>query len=191
MQMVHMIPPSWPFAMCGLDILAPFPRADGGYRYLYVTIDKFTKWLKATPVIKINKKFVVKFIKSIVYRFGVPNKIITDNRSQFTSGAFQYCEDLGVQICFASVAHLGSNGQVKRANANMACTYDGLQKHGKNWIDELPCILWGYWTSPSRATGEMPFFLVYVAEAILPPRGHLGLPPCPNIRRSHAGLASV
>jgi hypothetical protein len=26
-----------------VDILGPFPRAVGGYRFLFVTIDKFTK----------------------------------------------------------------------------------------------------------------------------------------------------
>jgi hypothetical protein len=39
-----MIPPSWPFAVWGVDILGPFPRAVGGDRFLFVTIDKFTKW---------------------------------------------------------------------------------------------------------------------------------------------------
>jgi transposase InsO family protein len=62
--------------------------AIGGYRFLYVTIDKFTKWPEATPVVKINKQSTVKFIKSIIRRFGVPNRIIIDNGSQFTSGAF-------------------------------------------------------------------------------------------------------
>ena len=37
------IPLSWPFAVWGLDILGPFPRAAGGYRFLYVAINKFTK----------------------------------------------------------------------------------------------------------------------------------------------------
>jgi hypothetical protein len=78
-QTLQMIPSSWPFAVLGLDILGPFPRAIGGYRYLYVAIEKFTKWLEVTPVVKINTQYVVKFIKSIVCRFGVPNRIITDN----------------------------------------------------------------------------------------------------------------
>ena len=48
----------------------------------------------------------VKFIKGLVSRFGVPNRIITDNGSQFTSGLFKsYCVSLGSQICYASVAH--------------------------------------------------------------------------------------
>jgi hypothetical protein len=124
-------------------------------------------------VVKINKKSTVKFIKSIICRFGVPNRIITDNGSQFTSGAFQgYCEDLGIQICYASPAHPESNGQVERANAEIlkglkTRTYDGLKKHGKKWLDELPCALWGNWTSPSRATGETSFFMVYGVEVVL------------------------
>ena len=51
-----------------------------------------------------------------------------------------------------------------------------MKKHGAKWVDELPCILWGNRTTPSRATGETPFFLVYGAEACLPPEIHLGSP---------------
>jgi transposase InsO family protein len=131
-------------------------------------------------VVKINKQLAVKFIKSIVCRFGVPNRIITDNGFQFTSSTFQgYREDLGINICYASVAHSGSNGQVERANIEIlkgikTRTYDGLKKHGKRWIDELPCALWGNRTSPSRATGETSFFMVYRAEAVLPSEVTMG-----------------
>jgi transposase InsO family protein len=175
-----MIPPSWPFAVWGLDIMGPFSRAVGGYQFLYVAIDKFTKWPEATLVVNVNKQSAVKFIKSIICRFGVPNRIITDNGSQFTSGVFQgYYEDLDIQICYASIAHPESNGQVERANVEIlkglkTRTYDGLKKHGIKWIDELPCALWGNRTSPSRAMGETPFFMVYGAEAVLPPKVTIG-----------------
>jgi hypothetical protein len=107
-----MIMPSWSFAIWGLDILGPFPRAIREYWHMYIAISEFTKWSKATLVVKINKQSVVKFIKSIVCRFGVTNRIITDSRSQFTSRVFQeHNEDLG------------------------------LKKHGAKWIDELPCAL--------------------------------------------------
>jgi hypothetical protein len=36
------------------------------------------------------------------------------------------------------------------------------------WIDELPCRLCANQTSSSQATGEMPFFVVHGAEAIIP-----------------------
>jgi transposase InsO family protein len=87
-QTLQMIPPSWPFAVWGVDILGPFPRAVGGYRYLFVAIDKFTKWPEATPMVNITQGAAVAFLKSIVCRFGVPNCIITDNGTQFTSRIF-------------------------------------------------------------------------------------------------------
>jgi hypothetical protein len=87
-QALQMIPPSWPFVVWGLDILGPFPRAFGGYRFLFVAIDKFTKWPEATPMVSITQGADVAFLKSIVCRFGVPSRIITDNRTQFTSRLF-------------------------------------------------------------------------------------------------------
>jgi hypothetical protein len=104
-----MIPPSWPFAVWGVDILGPFPRAISGYRYLFVAIDKFTKWPEATPMVSITQSAVVAFLKSIVYRFRVPSRIIIDNGTQFTSRIFQeYYEGIDTELCFASMATLGA-----------------------------------------------------------------------------------
>jgi transposase InsO family protein len=133
-------------------------------------------------VVTITQGTATAFLKSIVCRFGVPSRIIADNGTQFRSRVFQgYCEDMGIQLCFASVAHPRSNGQVERANAEIlrglkTRTFDCLKKHGAKWVDELPCVLWGIRTTPSRATGETPFFLVYGAEACLSPEIQLGSP---------------
>jgi hypothetical protein len=47
---LQMISPSWPFVVSGLDILGSFHRVIRGFQYLYVIVDKFTKWPEATPV---------------------------------------------------------------------------------------------------------------------------------------------
>jgi hypothetical protein len=46
--------------------------------------------------------------------------------------------------------------------------FDRLNKSGRKWLQELPLVVWSLRTTPSRATGFTPFFLVYGAEAILP-----------------------
>nr|CAH68036.1 OSIGBa0139N19-OSIGBa0137L10.5 [Oryza sativa] len=108
---------------------------------------KFTKWPEAYPVVKIDKHSALKFIKGITARFGVPNRIITDNGTQFTSELFgDYCKDMGIKLCFASPAHPRSNGQVERANAEIlkglkTKTFNILKKHGDSWIEELPAVL--------------------------------------------------
>jgi hypothetical protein len=46
--------------------------------------------------------------------------------------------------------------------------FNKLNKHGKKWAAEVPSVLWRLRTTPSRATGFTPFFLVYGSEAVLP-----------------------
>ena len=42
-----------------------------------------------------------------------------------------------------------------------------MNKFGGRWVAKLPAVLWSLRTTPSRATGYTPFFLVYGSEAIL------------------------
>ena len=65
------------------------PSSARGLPYLYVAIDKFTKWAEVEAVRTIPAESAVKFIKGLVSWFGVPNCIITDNGSQFTSNLFK------------------------------------------------------------------------------------------------------
>jgi transposase InsO family protein len=175
---------TWAFAVWGLDILGPFPRAEGGYRYLYVAIDKFTKWAEVEPVRIVPVRSAVKFIQGLVYRFGVPHRIITDNGNQFTSGLFrEYCASIGIKICFIFVTYPRSNGQAEHANAEVL---KGLKtksfnsklgsSYSKKWLDNLQSVLWSICTSATKPTGETPFFLVYGAEAVLPTDVKFGSP---------------
>ena len=87
---------------------------------MFVAIDKFTKWPEVFSVRKVTAESVIKSLKELVCRFGVPARIITDNGTQFTSHAFmQYDHALGCKISFASVAHPRNNGQAERANAEV------------------------------------------------------------------------
>ena len=47
--------------------------------------------------------------------------------------------------------------------------FDQLVKRSGAWVQELPSVLWAVRTTASRATGETTFFLVFGAEAMLPP----------------------
>ena len=46
--------------------------------------------------------------------------------------------------------------------------FDRLKPYTEKWARELLSVLWALRTSPSRATGESPFFLTYGSEAVLP-----------------------
>jgi hypothetical protein len=70
---------TWPFTVWGLDIVGPLRKAPGGYTHLLVAIDKFSKWVEVGPITNLRAEQVVTFFTDIIYRFGVPNSIITDN----------------------------------------------------------------------------------------------------------------
>jgi hypothetical protein len=57
------------------------PRAPGVFRFLFIAIDTFTKWMKAILVVNITQEATIKFLQSIIYRFGVPRRILTNNRT--------------------------------------------------------------------------------------------------------------
>ena len=105
---------------------------------MYITIDKFTKWPEVEAVRKVTTQSAVKFFKGLVCHFGVPNRVITDNGTEFTSHTFmQYIRDLGSKVCFASVAYPRSNGQAERENAEVlrgikTRTFDKLHRCGRN-----------------------------------------------------------
>jgi hypothetical protein len=56
------IPLAWPFSCWGLDQVEPLKKAKGGFEYIFVAIDKFTKWIKYKLLIKYSAAKVVKFI---------------------------------------------------------------------------------------------------------------------------------
>jgi hypothetical protein len=117
----------------------------------------------------------VEFIQEIMFRYGIPNNIITDLGSNFTSSKFfDFCEQWSIQIKYASVAHPRANGHVERANgmildALRKKVFDKSEKLAGKWIRELSYVVWSLRTQPSRALhGNTPFFMVYGSEAVLP-----------------------
>ena len=76
---------------------------------------------------------------------------------------------MGIKNRYLTLAYPQGNGQAKAVNKVIV---NGLKKRlndakGK-WVEELPHVLWTYWTTPRRSTGETPFSMTYRAEAMIP-----------------------
>jgi ribonuclease HI len=146
-QALQTIPITWPFAVWGLDLVGPLQKAPGGYTHLLVAIDKFSKWIEVRPLNSIRSEQAVAFFTNIIHRFGVPNSIITDNGTQFTSRKFlDFCEDHHIRVDWAAVAHPMTNGQVERANGMIlqglkTWMYNDLNKFSRRWMKELPSVV--------------------------------------------------
>ena len=133
-------------------MVGPLKRAPGGFDYIYVAIDKFTKWIEYKPLIKFNSTKAVEFMQDIMYHFGMPNRIITDLSSPFTTIEFRsWAQDCGINIDYASIAHPQANDQVERANRLLLARlklrlFNELKDYSGKWIYELPKVVWGLHT---------------------------------------------
>jgi transposase InsO family protein len=129
-------------------MIGPFKKAHGGYSHILVAIDKFTKWIEYKPMASLTSAKAVEFIQEIMFRFKIPNNIITDMGSNFTSSEFfDFCKQRSIQIKYVSVAHPRANGQVERANgmildALRKKVFDKSEKLAGKWIRELPYVVW-------------------------------------------------
>jgi transposase InsO family protein len=87
------------------------PRAPGGFRYLFIGIDTFIKWMEAMPVVNITQEAAIKFMQSIIYKFGVPRRVLIDNGTQFKGAKFiRCCVDFNIQHQPSSAVHPEMNG---------------------------------------------------------------------------------
>ena len=67
-------------------------------KYTVVPVDYFTKLVKAEPIVAITSKKMQSFVwRFIVYRFGIPQKLVSNNGKQFYSDEFKdFCNKLDI-----------------------------------------------------------------------------------------------
>ncbi|XP_014660449.1 uncharacterized protein LOC106804246 [Setaria italica] len=164
-------------------MVVPLKKALGGYDHLLVVVDKFTKWIESKTIMSLKSEQAVEFMLDIVYQFGVPNCIITDNSSNFTWKKFlEFCDSYEkIRVDWASATHPRTNGQVERSNGMILqglkpCIYDMLKKFTERLVAELPSMLWSLRTTPNRSTGFTPFFMTYGAKVVPPTELDYGSP---------------
>ncbi|GJZ32821.1 reverse transcriptase domain-containing protein, partial [Tanacetum coccineum] len=68
-----------------------------------------------------------------------------------------------------------SNGLLERANRSLGKGIKArLGEGNKNWIEEIPYVLWAHRTMIKSSHGDTPFFLTYGTEAVIPTE--IGMP---------------
>ena len=161
----------WPFAQQGIDIVGPLLQDKGQVKFLLVAIDYFTKWVKIEALATISEAKIQNFVwKNIIYRFWIPQTIISDNGRQFDSQSFRdFCLGLGIKNQFSSPEHPQTNGQMEVMNQALLKMIKAKLDNAKGaWLEELPSVLQAYRTTARTPTGETPFPLTYGTEAVIP-----------------------
>lgn len=115
----------WSFSMWGIDIIGMIdPKASNGHRFILVVIDYFTKWVEVDSYTNVIRQVIARFIKKkISCRYGVPNKIITDNGLNLNNKVMdELYESSKIEHHNSSPYRSKMNDAVEAANKNIKKT---------------------------------------------------------------------
>ncbi|XP_050920978.1 uncharacterized protein LOC127138547 [Lathyrus oleraceus] len=161
----------WPFSMWGIDMIGMIkPKASNDHQFIIVVIDYFTKWVEVASYANVTRQVVTRFIKKeIIFRSGIPRKIITNNTSNLNINMMkELCEEFKIEHHNSSPYRPKMNGAVEAANKNIKRIIQKMVKTYKDWHEMLPFALHTQRTSVRTSTRATPYSLVYRIEVVLP-----------------------
>ncbi|GJU01722.1 reverse transcriptase domain-containing protein [Tanacetum coccineum] len=129
-----------------------------------------SKWFEAQALPTNDARVVVKFIRGLFARFGVPKSLISDRGTHFCiSQLGRALQKYGVTHRLCTACHTQSNGLTKVTNRAIKHILErSVGYNPKDWSEKLNDALWAFSTAYKTPTGCTPFRLVYGKACHLP-----------------------
>ena len=156
--------PARPWSRLHLDFAGPFLG-----KMFMVVVDAHSKWLDVAVVTTPSSQQAIKVLRNLFATHGLPEMIVSDNGSAFTSAEFQtFVKRNGIRHVRSAPYHPSSNGQAERVVQTFK---EAILKTTGDLDTRLARFLFQYRLTPHTTTGLSP------AEMLLGrrPRSHLDL----------------
>jgi hypothetical protein len=161
--LLHSLPvPDRPWGSISMDFLGPFPKSEG-YDYLWVIVCRLTGMVHLIPCTTKThaSELAYIFLKEVVRLHGVPDSIVSDCDSKFTSHFWRELHRvLGSKLLMSTAFHLQTDGATERANRSVLQVLRTLvQPDQLNWVAQLPLAEFAINSCINASTGYAPFEL--------------------------------
>jgi len=153
-----------PFRRVAVDLIGPIiPASDRGNRYVLVMADCATRYPEAIPLRNTETETAAEALWEIWSRLGVPDQMITDKGTQFTSNMMQELNRLfGVRGGTTILYHPQTNGLLEWFNGTLKSLLKKVcQEKPRTWYRFIPAILFAYREVPQESAGFSPFKVLY------------------------------
>ena len=141
--------PDRPWARLHIDHAGPYL----GHQFLIV-VDAHSKWIEAHPVPSTSSETTIKVLRNIWATHCIPEHLVSDNGSGFTSQEFQtFLAENGVKHSLTSPYHPSSN---KMAERTVQTVKQGIAKLEGTISCRLSRFLLSYRITPQTSTGLSP-----------------------------------
>ncbi|XP_046406343.1 uncharacterized protein K02A2.6-like [Ischnura elegans] len=149
--------PDRPWERLHIDLAGPFLQ-----KMFLIVIDSSTKWPEVKEIRNSSSDEVIMHLRDIFATFGLPEKIVSDNGSAFTSSLFrEFCKENGIQHIFSPPYHPASNGAAENMVRVFKNKVKTLISDGTPLHVALPRFLFNYRITPHMTTGEPPSVLMF------------------------------
>jgi hypothetical protein len=144
--------PEHPWQRIHIDFMGKFMN-----NYFLIIVDANSKWLEVFMMNNITTSSTIHVLQTLFARFGLPEQIVSDNGTQFTSEEFaDYCARNGIQHIRTTPQHPQSNGQAERYVDTVKCALKKGLHNGGKLSDVLLKFLFCYRTTPHTTTNLSP-----------------------------------
>lgn len=132
--------------------------------YYLIVVDSYSKWPEILPTKSITSKATINLLRSVCINKGMPEVLVSDNGTQFTSAEFkEFCVENGVEHITTAPFHPQSNGQAERFVDTFKRAVKKIQEGEGSIKMALDTFLLTYRTTPNPNTpdGRSPAELMY------------------------------
>ena len=142
--------PTRPWSRLHLDYAGPFLN-----HMFLVLIDAHSKWIEAFPVNSATSKVTIQQLRTVFAQFGIPDSVVTDNGTCFTSAEFEeFLARNGISHRKSAPYHPATNGLAEGA---VQILKQGLKKNTEGSLsDRIAKLLFAYRRTPHSTTGVSP-----------------------------------
>ena len=166
--------PERPFQSVGMDFITCLPPSQTAPHYdcILTVVDRKTKFVVALPchTTITAEQTAELFAKHVYCQYGMPEEIVSDRDTKFTSTFWQSLfKAVGTTLSFSSSYKPSTDGQTENMNrqlqGHLRCF---VNVRRDNWEDLLPYACFALNTSQNATTQQTPFFLLYGRHATTP-----------------------
>ena len=167
---IQSISTSEPLEIISMDFLH-VNKSSGGYQYLLVVTDLFTKVAQAYVTRnKEEKTAAERFYNDFILKFGQPGKILHDQGKELDNNLLkhlaQFCSIKRIQT---SPYHPQTNGQTERMNQTIINMLKALARRNKsNWKDHVQKLVHAYNCTTFSSTVYSTYYLLFGRTEKLP-----------------------
>ncbi|XP_040070994.1 uncharacterized protein LOC120843638 [Ixodes scapularis] len=153
-----------PFKRVAIDIVGPIqPPSKHGNRYILTLMDYATRYPEAVALPSIETERVAEALVEIFSRFGVPNEVLSDRGTNFTSDLMkEVARLLSIRQLYTTPYHPMANGLVEKFNVTLKLMLKRMcAEKPRDWDRYLAPLLFAYREVPQVSLGFSPFELLY------------------------------